>query len=452
MGRYIEYQVIGRKLPTAAEETPKLYRMRIFAPNEVVAKSRFWYYLRQLKKVKKATGEIVSVNKVKKISEKSPLRIKNFGVWLRYDSRSGTKSSVNCRVPTQYTHCTKTWQPATVPDSGRSRSCACRRSPRRRTSVVHTSSSSQNPSSGSPCLIGCSKPGASLLPTGPRLSKLVYSSVFLLAWLDGWLAGWLVQGEEDGRSRVYLLLREHVMLSYACMLCDYAKAQKWLFLICCEWGKERKGMPADIKIKQCFELSAAAVKLDLMLRTFVSDDDNDLPLLRSDPPVVTATMTTLAPTPVPASGPASDLGLDSQAPTLAPPTANSSPRHEHATLPPSEPAAPAPDPTDISVTFLLISGDRQQMHFAPTMTFGRVKEAFWGAWTPENPDTKPPSPSFLRVLHMGKVLSDDQTLASRSYVVDVYDATLTLFQTPNSPTSRHLPQAPSCQAAPHFSQ
>ncbi|KAF8675017.1 Ubiquitin-2 like Rad60 SUMO-like [Rhizoctonia solani] len=126
-------------------------------------------------------------------------------------------------------------------------------------------------------------------------------------------------------------------------------------------------------------------------------------------------MTTLAPTPVPASGPASDLGLDSQAPTLAPPTANSSPRHEHATLPPSEPAAPAPDPTDISVTFLLISGDRQQMHFAPTMTFGRVKEAFWGAWTPENPDTKPPSPSFLRVLHMGKVLSDDQTLANAKF-------------------------------------
>lgn len=35
MGRYIEYQVIGRKLPTASDETPKLYRMRIFAPNEV---------------------------------------------------------------------------------------------------------------------------------------------------------------------------------------------------------------------------------------------------------------------------------------------------------------------------------------------------------------------------------------------------------------------------------
>ena len=41
-----EYQVVGRHLPTENEPTPKIYRMRIFAPNEVVAKSRFWYFLR----------------------------------------------------------------------------------------------------------------------------------------------------------------------------------------------------------------------------------------------------------------------------------------------------------------------------------------------------------------------------------------------------------------------
>jgi large subunit ribosomal protein L18Ae len=41
-----EYQVVGRHLPTEATPTPKIYRMRIFAPNEVVAKSRFWYFLR----------------------------------------------------------------------------------------------------------------------------------------------------------------------------------------------------------------------------------------------------------------------------------------------------------------------------------------------------------------------------------------------------------------------
>lgn len=64
-GRLQEYQVIGRHLPTEANPTPKLYRMRIFAPNEVVAKSRFWYFLMKLKKVKKANGEIVSLNKVR---------------------------------------------------------------------------------------------------------------------------------------------------------------------------------------------------------------------------------------------------------------------------------------------------------------------------------------------------------------------------------------------------
>ncbi|GAN04480.1 60S ribosomal protein L20 [Mucor ambiguus] len=79
--------VVGRKLPSAQEVAPKLFRMRIFAPNVVVAKSRFWYFLKKLRKVKKAAGEIVSVNL---IAEKRPEQIKNFGIWIRYDSRSGT--------------------------------------------------------------------------------------------------------------------------------------------------------------------------------------------------------------------------------------------------------------------------------------------------------------------------------------------------------------------------
>lgn len=82
-----EYQVIGRHLPTDSNPTPKLYRMRIFAKNTVVAKSRFWYFLMKLRKVKKSTGEIVSLNV---IHEKRPLKVKNFGISLRYDSRSGT--------------------------------------------------------------------------------------------------------------------------------------------------------------------------------------------------------------------------------------------------------------------------------------------------------------------------------------------------------------------------
>ena len=64
-GRLQEYQVIGRHLPTEANPTPKLYRMRIFAPNDVVAKSRFWYFLGKLRKIKKANGEIISMNQVR---------------------------------------------------------------------------------------------------------------------------------------------------------------------------------------------------------------------------------------------------------------------------------------------------------------------------------------------------------------------------------------------------
>ncbi|XP_006884778.1 PREDICTED: 60S ribosomal protein L18a-like [Elephantulus edwardii] len=85
-GTLREYKVAGRCLPTPKCRTPPLHHMCIFAPNHVVAKSRFWYFVSQLKKMK-SSGEIVYCGQV---LEKSPLRVKNFGIWLRYDSRSGT--------------------------------------------------------------------------------------------------------------------------------------------------------------------------------------------------------------------------------------------------------------------------------------------------------------------------------------------------------------------------
>ena len=82
-----EWKVIGRKLPTDKEPVTPLYRMKIFAPNHVIAKSRFWYFLRQLRKFKKTTGEIVSCEEV---YEEHPSKVNNYGIWLRYNSRSGT--------------------------------------------------------------------------------------------------------------------------------------------------------------------------------------------------------------------------------------------------------------------------------------------------------------------------------------------------------------------------
>lgn len=41
-------QVVGRKAPTEAEPSPEAYRMKLFAPNPVIAKSRFWYFMHQV--------------------------------------------------------------------------------------------------------------------------------------------------------------------------------------------------------------------------------------------------------------------------------------------------------------------------------------------------------------------------------------------------------------------
>ena len=61
---YHEYQVIGRKQPTEKEPQPKIYRMKIFAKNPILARSKFWHFLSYTKKVKRSNGEIISCNEV----------------------------------------------------------------------------------------------------------------------------------------------------------------------------------------------------------------------------------------------------------------------------------------------------------------------------------------------------------------------------------------------------
>ena len=89
-----QYQVVGRFVPNEKydEANPqcKVYRMNLFAKNKVVARSRFWYFMSRMCRVKRANGQIIAVNE---ISEKSPERVKNFGIWFRYDSRTGTHNA-----------------------------------------------------------------------------------------------------------------------------------------------------------------------------------------------------------------------------------------------------------------------------------------------------------------------------------------------------------------------
>jgi len=77
---------MGRKLPSEQEANPKVFAIRLFARNKVVAKSKFWYHLRRQEKTKSAQGQILSVNE---IFERRPNHVKTFGIVLRYESRTG---------------------------------------------------------------------------------------------------------------------------------------------------------------------------------------------------------------------------------------------------------------------------------------------------------------------------------------------------------------------------
>merc|ERR1712100_355088 len=96
---YHQYEVIGRRTPTEADPAPKAYRIKLFTKNETQARSRFWYFIRRLVKMKKANAEILSV---REIFEKKPEKVSKYGLWIRYDSRSGTTNMYK-----EYSACTQ---------------------------------------------------------------------------------------------------------------------------------------------------------------------------------------------------------------------------------------------------------------------------------------------------------------------------------------------------------
>jgi large subunit ribosomal protein L18Ae len=61
--------------------------MRIFARNHLYAKSRFWYFMKRQNNTRNIQGEIISVNELR---EKKTGHVKNYGIVLRYSSRTAT--------------------------------------------------------------------------------------------------------------------------------------------------------------------------------------------------------------------------------------------------------------------------------------------------------------------------------------------------------------------------
>jgi hypothetical protein len=73
---------------------------------------------------------------------------------------------------------------------------------------------------------------------------------------------------------------------------------------------------------------------------------------------------------------------------------------------------PVPQTPQTYLTFLLISGKRRTMSFEPSTTVCRVKELVWNSWPADWQDERPPAPSYLRVLYLGRMLQDDETLTN----------------------------------------
>nr|AGE89254.1 60S ribosomal protein L18a [Cryptocaryon irritans] len=81
-----QYLVTGRRLPSEQDKEPQIYAIRVFAKNEILAKSKFWYQMSLQHKIKRANGEVLAVNE---ILEKNTRHIKTYGICLRFQSRTG---------------------------------------------------------------------------------------------------------------------------------------------------------------------------------------------------------------------------------------------------------------------------------------------------------------------------------------------------------------------------
>lgn len=77
------YQVVGRATPSEKNPKPTVYKFEVFAPNFVVAKSKFWKLMRDKYKVKATSGDILSCRVVRD----KKIAARNYSVNMVYYSQ-----------------------------------------------------------------------------------------------------------------------------------------------------------------------------------------------------------------------------------------------------------------------------------------------------------------------------------------------------------------------------
>jgi len=85
--RVHHYEIVGRAAPTQKNPVPKIFKLKLFAKNAVIARSKFWYFMKKINKAKRSGGQILRQTE---LFEQSPTTVTNYGVWLRYESRTDT--------------------------------------------------------------------------------------------------------------------------------------------------------------------------------------------------------------------------------------------------------------------------------------------------------------------------------------------------------------------------
>ncbi|CAD2214627.1 large subunit ribosomal protein L18Ae [Angomonas deanei] len=77
------YEVVGRESPSEKNPEPTVYKFEVFAPNYVVAKSRFWRMMRIKNKVKSTHGDVLACRRIRD----SKLAARNYAVDIAYYSQ-----------------------------------------------------------------------------------------------------------------------------------------------------------------------------------------------------------------------------------------------------------------------------------------------------------------------------------------------------------------------------
>ncbi|KAG0441658.1 60S ribosomal protein L20-B [Dictyocoela muelleri] len=84
-----EYKIYGSKIPTPGNPNPTVFITTIFAPNQIIARSKHNKLMKIQKKLKSSKSVIL---KIEEIKENHEMTVKNYGVKLSFKSKRGKKS------------------------------------------------------------------------------------------------------------------------------------------------------------------------------------------------------------------------------------------------------------------------------------------------------------------------------------------------------------------------